>query len=535
MKSMTLGRSALSLGTFLAAMALMWVLLVPPQAGPDEPDHLVRAAGLARGEITGTDPPHAWAITGYELPAWVDKPRPNCYKFVPAEPASCSTSRPLPDGEAILGTRAGGYQIWGHLPPAAGTFAPKEVSITVSRILDAVIPVGAVALAAAVAARRGWLATSATLFAVTPMAWFIFAVVNPSGLVIAGGLLMWTALVSAGRAPPRLLAWMLAAGWAMMTLPRRDGLVWAMFGISLGLLVLNRGFLDTWRSLRLGPQILLAGSTLATLAWAATSDSNDSRALLLAPAIPVCAALGRRAWYSPWMDSTTRKIAFSGATVFVGALGTLFVMSLRDSGFDRGALRNAILRTGEDLLEAVGHLGWLDTPLPSTLVYAWMITLGVLASAAFVQDATRLLVGSAAVLLVAIITSWTLTMLQDQPLSTYWQGRYYLPLLVGIPVLLGTARLDDHAARRVGRFVLAVSLVTTNVALAAAVRRWADGIAGTLLPWEWDTYDTALPPILFLAVHAIASAGVWFWALRAVDGQIKESRHPMDPAASAMV
>ena len=175
-----------------------------------------------------------------------------------------------------------------------------------------------------------------------------------------------------------------------------------------------------------------------------------------------------------------------------------------------------MLRTGEDILEAVGHLGWLDTPLPATLVYAWMVTLGLLAAAALVQGATRLLVGSAAILGVAIVTSWTLTMLQDQPLSTYWQGRYYLPLLVGIPALLGTARIDRDAARRIGQFVLVVGLVAANVALGAAVRRWAVGVTGTLLPWEWDTYDTFLPPIVLLAGHVAASVGVWFWAAQAV-------------------
>ena len=43
----------------------------------------------------------------------------------------------------------------------------------------------ALALVAATAARRGWLPAGAALLSVTPMAWFMFAVVNPSGLVIA--------------------------------------------------------------------------------------------------------------------------------------------------------------------------------------------------------------------------------------------------------------------------------------------------------------------------------------------------------------
>jgi hypothetical protein len=72
-----------------------------------------------------------------------------------------------------------------------------------------------------------------------------------------------------------------------------------------------------------------------------------------------------------------------------------------------------------------------------------------------------------------------------------------------------------------------MGLVTTNVALGAAVRRWADGVAGTLLPWEWDTYDTVLPPIVLLAVHLTASVGIWFWAKGAVVPD--ETSVPVEP------
>ena len=37
-----------------------------------------------------------------------------------------------------------------------------------------------------------------------------------------------------------------------------------------------------------------------------------------------------------------------------------------------------------------------------------------------------------------IFTSWVLTMLQNDETGTYWQGRYYLPLLVGIPIVLAS-------------------------------------------------------------------------------------------------
>jgi hypothetical protein len=44
------------------------------------------------------------------------------------------------------------------------------------------------------------------------------------------------------------------------------------------------------------------------------------------------------------------------------------------------------------------------------------------------------------------------------------------------------------------------------------MRRWAVGIAGTMMPWRWDTYHSPLPPVLLLAVHLAASIGLWRWA-----------------------
>ena len=45
-----------------------------------------------------------------------------------------------PSGDALLGTRAGNYPIWGHVLPGLGSFAPAELSTWASRLLDAAGP-----------------------------------------------------------------------------------------------------------------------------------------------------------------------------------------------------------------------------------------------------------------------------------------------------------------------------------------------------------------------------------------------------------
>ena len=47
-------------------------------------------------------------------------------------------------------------------------------------------------------------------------------------------------------------------------------------------------------------------------------------------------------------------------------------------------------------------------------------------------------------LLSAVATSWLFELFQGNTTGTYWQGRYSLPLLVGVPLLLGLARIPDR-------------------------------------------------------------------------------------------
>ena len=74
--------------------------------------------------------------------------------------------------------------------------------------------------------------------------------------------------------------------------------------------------------------------------------------------------------------------------------------------------------------------------------------------------------------------------------------------------------------------MLVAGLVVANVGLAAMMRRFAGGIAGTLLPWEWDTYGAPVPPAVMLALHALASVAIVRWA--AGLGGAAAMERPMD-------
>lgn len=511
----------------LGVMVLVWIFAMPPSAGPDEPSHRIRGAALIRGQLDGQLLPAA-TLPVFELPAEVGFPDPGCYAFQPLVSASCLNGLAVPEGNALLISTSVEYPIWGHLPSGVGSLVPGAANSWAARVADAIIPVLLLGAALIVACRRSALAAGATLLATTPLAWFIFAVVNPSGPVIAGGIGLWTALVALSERSlatagdtvrtqsvrgHRLVPWLAAMSWAAMVLPRRDGLVYACLILAAAVVIVD---LDT-RSLVRGlgrPALAVAAlATLITLAWASRSSAVGAMALFAAPLAPLTALVARRVGTSDFMARRSRRVIGWCGVAVAAVVGPVVVMSQRANGFDRPTLRQAVVGTGLNLNEAIGVLGWDDTMIPTSAMHVWVVALGILGGVALVLGNYRVLAGAAAIVGVAIVTSWTLTLVQNW-IGSYWQGRYYLPFLVGVPILLGAVRPDAATARRVGLVVGAMSLFVVNLSLAEAIRRFAVGTSGSLVPTDWDTYDTPVPPIALLAVHLVASIGLILWIQR---------------------
>ena len=495
---------ALSLATLIAT----WVFAMPASSGPDEPNHLVRSAALVRGMLDGDPIDGAPVLRGFDLPARIGFPDPGCYAFQPTTPASCIAGLVPPPGEYQLVTRAADYPVWGHLLPGVGTLLPGTWSVWGARFLDALVPMLLIAASLVVSARRGWASAAGVLLAVTPLAWFIVAVVNPSGLVIGGGVALWVGLSSTapGRSVPGRLGPLVAAGgWAAMVLPRRDGIIYASLGLALAILLLDLDVRTVARRLGAVGLGLVGLSTVATLAWAATSDTNASQALLVAPFVPLGAVVVRAGWRRIPVGPLRPVVAAVGGALVVVAVAA--ALSWRaPAGFTSDALRAVVDRTGSDLVEAFGELGWLDTPVPSVALFAWLVALGLLVAPGLLGGDRRPLVGAALVTVVVIVTGWTLTMVQQSADGSYWQGRYYLPLLVAVPILLGTGRgLDAAADRRVGVLVGSTALGVSAVGFAAAIRRFGVGVTGSYSPLDWDTYGAPLPPVPALLLHVAAA------------------------------
>lgn len=528
--------TSISLATFalLSAFALVWILGTAPSGGPDEPVHVIRGAALVRGELGG----ERFAGRGriFELPAWVGYPNHGCFSLRPEQPANCAPRHPLPDGDALLVTTSTSYPVWGHLAPGLATFFPAAIGNELARLFDAAIPIALLAAGLALAARRSRFARAAGVLAVTPMVWFSIIVVNPSGLAIAGGFALWTALLSVGRTSvpasasatgasvDRLVAWTLAAGWAAAVLPRRDSMIWAALIVAV---VAASGIVDLRRMARglgVGPLVVIASSTLATIVWAFTSDTSSSMLLVAAPFLPVVGDGVHRMWSRN--RTAVGRSGIVAAAVLAAVAAASVAVTRRSGGWDADLMKRVIGQSGPNLREAIGVLGWLDTPIPRTALFLWLIALGVVIGIVLATRHSADVVIAATVVVLGVVGAWVLEMSQGNDSGTYWQGRYYLPMLVGVPLILGWSRsirtatsdvgdtvtsdVDDMRERtQVGDtrervqtgVVVGVAMILMTMAFAQSMRRWGVGISGSMLPWDWNTYDTRLPPWVLLVMH----------------------------------
>ncbi|MDJ0768340.1 MAG: DUF2142 domain-containing protein [Ilumatobacter sp.] len=478
-------------------LVLCWALLMPPGSGPDEPGHLVRSGAVVRGEFgdSGT----------FELPDRYRVPEPGCYAFDPTTPVSCAADVPAAGETVALPSRSGEYPPWGHLTFGLPSGLPGLRPIWWARLGGAIVSALLVgwALREACGTRRSLAA--ATLVGITPMAWSTFGTVNPSSIAIAGSVALWVGLV-VGDGNRHRVGWLTAVGWAALALPRRDGLIWTCIALAVALAATDRSVATWWRSLHRGAQVTVATSTLMAIVWAVTSESRASRLAALAPLL-VVAGEGVR-WLMAAPIERSRRFGVGAAGAVVAAVGTIVLLRNRPGGWDTDLAVAIVEQTGNNLIEAIGVLGWLDTRVPFLAVVIWLMLIGGLFAASAI--AGRRTIATASILVaVIVLTSWVFELYQGNTSGLYWQGRYSIPLLTGVPILLASRPTDLPAVeQRIAGAATFGSLIVLNIAAWAAARRFGAGTTGTFLPWRWDTIHQPVHPLALLAVHAALSLGL---------------------------
>ncbi|HVC14486.1 MAG TPA: DUF2142 domain-containing protein [Acidimicrobiales bacterium] len=433
----------LSFATFGA-----WSLATPLYASPDEPTQVAHAAAAVRGQLVGTTiTSDANALTAVSVPrifatGWLTA---RCYAFRPTVPASCSPSIPAPTETVRTTTYVGRYPPLYYLIVGLPSLAVVSTTgIYLMRLTSALLNALLISVALLVVAL--WsdrkLLFLGVAVAATPTAWFFGGMVNPSGFAICAAVCLWTSglvlvLEHADRPPPALVA-VVAGATALLLLARPISPLWAAITYAaLGLLGGRRAVAGVWRSraARLAALPLLGCAAFA-LWWVDTKHSFDLTAVAPAPA----------------------------------------------SESDLHVLGMAAGHTWGWLQQMVGVFGWLDTPSPLLTYGVWFAVVAAFALLAVVRTGAR----RAAVLLLLVAAVFAvpiaLTYAEARRLGMNGQGRYWLPLAVGVPLV--SVALVEHTgmgARVRSRVALTVSIAIAVADIAAfveAIRRYAVGVTG---------------------------------------------------------
>ena len=385
-----------------------------------------------------------------------------------------------------------------------------------ARLLNGVVP-AALVVAAVVRCRRSknlWL-TIGLLVGMTPIVWFSMATVNPSSIAIAGGAALWAALLvpRTGHAQNDATAirrqWragngdlLLVAGWLISMLPRRDGPLWVTLIVLFACAGNQELPSEVWRRAgRVGQALVVISLPLPLLPM--MMNGYDPMSLLLAamPLSLVVVEVIARLWRN-FTSTALRPWTIFATGIAATVVSLVAVNVYRAGGPSTRITFGIITQTGDHLRQMVGNLGWLDTPIPEFAMLLWWTVLGALTALALLKS-PRAVGVAAGVLAAGIVTAWVLAIGLGGETSRSWQGRYTMPLILGIPMLLARGiEVDASSERRIRQAITWSMWVVWNGAFYAAMRRWGAGFDGTVFPWRWTTWDSPGHPAVYLTIHA---------------------------------
>jgi hypothetical protein len=164
--------------------------------------------------------------------------------------------------------------------------------------------------------------------------------------------------------------------------------------------------------------------------------------------------------------------------------------------------------------EMIGVFGWNDVPAPTLTLLVRIAALGGLSALAVAFGRRREVVA----LLVVGVTTAVLPVVLYVQQSGYanGQGRYMLPLAVGVPVLAGLALRGTaiRSARRVAVVLAGAALGVGHVlAYAQNLRRYTVGAGGTIWFWTNARWSPPASPLLLVLGFVFATAGWVAWLL----------------------
>ncbi len=457
-----------------------WSIATPLFASPDEPAHVVRAVALVHGQLIGKTVRNAGnAITDVTVPrVYASGPAyGGCFAFRGAISAACAA--PITHSRRIVQTTT----YVGRYPPLYYAIVGLPSLLTAStaglylmRLVSALLNALFIALAAAsvVAWSRSRFLLIGLLLAATPMTFFLAGVVNPSGLEISSAICLWCSgivlALERSHDPPPGLVTVVTASAAVLLLSRALSPLWLVLIVALLALLSGRkgvAAIARARSARWSLAVLVPCGIFA-VGWIAGAHGLD----VLRVGAPV-------------------KAGETGLTLAANIFGY----------------------TGTWLQQMVGFFGWLDTPSPLLTYLVWYAAIGLVVLLA--MSCVTLRYGGVLLLLMAIVLFVPVMIAYSQAhqLGIGWQGRYTMPMAVGVPLMAVALIERSPGLRWIGPRLATPLCVAVGVAefaaFAEALRRYTTGETGPIDylhgPWQPPLGATVMTVAAFVLIGLLVA------------------------------
>jgi hypothetical protein len=203
---------------------------------------------------------------------------------------------------------------------------------------------------------------------------------------------------------------------------------------------------------------------------------------------------------------------------WLGMVGDLIEPVGGNSGIDLVAVLQRLFGDAYQKLvvQVIGVFGWLDTPAPAPVVGLWLLLTGGMAVLSLTERRLRRVGAVAVTMGLVAVTFVGFEILEVERLG-YWQGRYSMPLLVGIPILLGLAITlppNPVFGARLRWWVVGLFAVAHIMSFWQNLKRYTVGVSGTnrfLFEYLWT--PPVSPAVLMLG-YGVAVAMLGWWMTR---------------------
>jgi hypothetical protein len=453
-----------------------WALAMPVNGTYDEKHHIVRAYAVAAGHWLPDGPASdgtTFGTEGFDVPASLLPGNVDCAVGAKRRgPASCQA--PVASRQKVrTPSAAARYSPVYYLPVGLPLLAsPDQAGILLARLVSALMSALLLAGAVATAVRlRSRLLVAGVALVATPMVTNLNGSLNPNGLEISAGVLLFTTLCALlrGVVTRRLIVGTGIAAALMLTV-RALGPVLLAVDVAACLLVAGGArTLTLWRDR--AARLILAGFVLAGVAfvavWTFASRGPD--------VAPVAArAVG---------GNIPKQIATDRVPFYVN--------------------------------QVVGQFGYGETTISQYAIVFWYLLAGAVVIPALIWSGwrLRLVLGALGAFCLAMLVAMDLYF---APLNGWFaHGRYALPTAVGLVLLAApawpTAGMPARlaAVARSRWFAIGLVAATTPVhlyALARVMTRFQTGIDAPLNPFtgSWRPMGGPSVPLLVAVLGLVA-------------------------------